>query len=123
MPIGRHTGHRAPSIADKARSARASRTAADLPPIIAELRAAGITSLKGIAKELNIRVVLTPTGRRYWYTSQVTQLLRRLAGVNAQNVQRRPDKFRDLTVLRHQVRAFLRSDRLSLVTCWDPYNP
>jgi hypothetical protein len=49
MPTGRHLGHRAPSIADKARIARANRTAADLVPVIAELRASGITSLNGIA--------------------------------------------------------------------------
>jgi hypothetical protein len=38
MPTGRHLGHRAPSIADKARIARANRTAADLAPSGRELR-------------------------------------------------------------------------------------
>ena len=37
MPTGRHTGHRAPSIADQARVARANQTAAYLAPLIAEL--------------------------------------------------------------------------------------
>jgi hypothetical protein len=50
MPTGRHTGHRAPSIADKARAARANQVANELAPIIAELQAAGVTSLNGIAR-------------------------------------------------------------------------
>jgi hypothetical protein len=62
MPTGRHMGHRAPSIADKARMAHADQAAANLAPIIAELRAAGITSLNGIAEALNERRV--PTGPR-----------------------------------------------------------
>ena len=80
MPTGRHTGHRGPSIADKARSARANRIAADLAPVIAELQAAGVTSLNGIAEALNARGVLTPAGSDHWYASQVARLLKRLAG-------------------------------------------
>jgi hypothetical protein len=53
----------------KARSARANRTAADLAPVIAELRSAGITSKKGIAKALIRRAVRTreasASGGRY----------------------------------------------------------
>ncbi len=60
MPTGRHMGHRPPSIADKTRIARANRTAAELAPVITELRAAGITSLNGIAKALDERRVPTP---------------------------------------------------------------
>jgi hypothetical protein len=41
MPTGRHAGHRAQSIADKARSARANQAANELAPVIAELQAAG----------------------------------------------------------------------------------
>jgi hypothetical protein len=59
MPSGRRR-HRGPSIADKARSARANRIAANLAPIIAELRATGLTSLNGIAAALDRRCV----GRR-----------------------------------------------------------
>jgi hypothetical protein len=62
MLTGRHLGHRAPNIADKARTARAVAKAADLAPVIAELRASGVTSLKGIADELNRRGVPTPAG-------------------------------------------------------------
>jgi hypothetical protein len=48
-------GHRGPSIADKARTARAVAQAVHLAPIIAELQAAGTTSLNGIAEALNAR--------------------------------------------------------------------
>jgi hypothetical protein len=64
MPTGRHLGHRAPNTADVARSARANRTAADLAPIVAELRAAGLTSLNGIAAALNERGV--SNGVQFW---------------------------------------------------------
>jgi hypothetical protein len=80
MPIGRHTSHRAPSIADKARIARANRTALDLAPIITELRASGITSLNAIAEALNERHVPTPGGSGHWHAMQVSRLLKRLAG-------------------------------------------
>jgi hypothetical protein len=60
--------------------ARAAERAAKLAPIIAELKAAGVTRLSGIAAALNSRGVPTPTGRRYWSSSQIAQLLRRLAG-------------------------------------------
>jgi hypothetical protein len=60
MPTGRQIGHRAPNIADKARTARAAAKAADLAPVIAELQAAGITTLRGIADELNRRGVPNP---------------------------------------------------------------
>jgi hypothetical protein len=46
----------------EARKARANRAAADLAPIIAELRAAGITSLTGIAAALEERGVPTARG-------------------------------------------------------------
>jgi Recombinase len=80
MPIGRHMGHRGPSIADKDRTARAVAQAVHLDPIIAELRAAGITSLNGIAEALNERGVPTPGGGRHWHAAQVARLLKRLAG-------------------------------------------
>jgi hypothetical protein len=80
MPPGRHLGHPAPSIADKARTARANRTAANLAPVIAELQAAGITSLNAIAKALDERHVPTPAGSPHWHPMQVARLLRRLAG-------------------------------------------
>jgi recombinase len=58
--------------------ARANQKAAALAPLIAELRATGITSLSGIAVALKGRGVRTPRGNRHWYPSQVAQLLRRL---------------------------------------------
>ena len=79
MPTGRHLGHRAPNIADKARTARAVAQAAGLAPIIAELRASGVTSLKGIADEFNWRGVPTPAGSGHWHAAQVARVLRRLA--------------------------------------------
>jgi hypothetical protein len=78
MPTGRHTGHRAQSIADRARSARANQAAADLAPIIAELRAAGVTSLNDIAAALDERHIPTPGGSKHWHAMQVSRLLRRL---------------------------------------------
>ena len=61
-------------------SARANRMAADLAPVIAELQAAGITSLNGIAAALDERHILTPRGSAHWYAAQVSRLLKRLAG-------------------------------------------
>ena len=43
--------------ATRARIARAAAPTADVPPIIAELQAAGVTSLNGIAKALDARGV------------------------------------------------------------------
>jgi hypothetical protein len=80
MPHGRHLGHRGPSIADRARTARAVAKATDLAPLIAEIQARGITSLNGIAAALNERAVPTPGGRGRWYAAQVARVLSRLAG-------------------------------------------
>jgi hypothetical protein len=49
------------------RQARADQKAADLAPTIAELRAAGVTSLNGSADALNARGVPTAAGSRHWY--------------------------------------------------------
>jgi hypothetical protein len=62
------------------RQARADQRAAELAPIIAELRAAGITSFKAIAAALNKRGVATAAGSDVWHPMQVSRLLRRLAG-------------------------------------------
>ena len=64
----------------KARQARAVARAAELAPVIAELRVAGITTRKGIAAALNQRGFPTPQGRGRWYPMQVSRVLRRLAG-------------------------------------------
>jgi hypothetical protein len=80
MPTGRQMGHRAPSSADKARTARAIAKAADLAPIVRELQANGVTSLNGIAAALNARGVPTPAGSGHWHAAQVARVLKRLAG-------------------------------------------
>jgi hypothetical protein len=64
----------------QARQARAVARAADLAPVINELRAAGITTRKGIAAALNQRGVPTPWDRGRWYPMQVSRVLRWLAG-------------------------------------------
>jgi hypothetical protein len=66
--------------AREARQARANERAASLAAIVSQLRAAGITSLNGIAEALNARRVLTPAGSDRWYAIQVSRLLRRLGG-------------------------------------------
>jgi hypothetical protein len=58
--------------------ARANRIAAEVAPVIAELRAAGITSKKGLAKALNRRAVRTPRGTGEWRPIQVARVLARL---------------------------------------------
>jgi hypothetical protein len=62
-----------------ARQTRANKRAADLAPIIAELRAAGITRLTGITEALNKRGIPTARGSGPWYHAQVRRLLARLA--------------------------------------------
>jgi hypothetical protein len=73
FPPGAH------QAASEARIARADARAADVAPIIAEIRAAGITSLNGIAKGLKARGIPTPRGRGNWHPTQVGRLLKRLA--------------------------------------------
>jgi hypothetical protein len=48
----------------------------DYAPVIAELQAAGTTTLRGIAAELNNRVIPTATGT--WHAAQVSRLLARM---------------------------------------------
>ena len=55
----------------------ADRHARDLSPVIADIRAAGCTSLRAIAAELNARGMLTRRGG-LWHVSTVRNLLRRL---------------------------------------------
>jgi hypothetical protein len=62
----------------RAHAANADARAAALAPTIAEIRASGITTLKGIATALNERNIPTPTGRKTWQAVQVRRLLARL---------------------------------------------
>jgi hypothetical protein len=64
----------------EAGAARANQVAAELAPVIAELRAAGITSKMGIAKALNMRGIPTPRGVGEWRPIQVARVLARLPG-------------------------------------------
>lgn len=58
-------------------AANAEAFAADLAPVIADIRAQGITTLRGIAGALNDRGMLTRRGGR-WKVSNVKGLLGRL---------------------------------------------
>jgi Recombinase len=53
--------------------------ARDSAPIVRELQAAGATSLRGIADELNSRGIWTPRGGQ-WLAGSVSQLLARIGG-------------------------------------------
>jgi hypothetical protein len=64
----------------KARTAQADARAADLAPIVKELQASGLTSLRGIAAALNARGIQTPRGKGRWQAGTVNQLLARLPG-------------------------------------------
>jgi hypothetical protein len=63
---------------NEVRSSRARRFAADLSPIIKGIQEAGITTLRGIADELNRRGVLTASCEGKWRPSMVWRLLHRL---------------------------------------------
>jgi hypothetical protein len=60
----------------EARQARADQKTAELAPAVAELRAAGVTSLRGIARALNERGIQPPRGHG-WQATQVRRLLAR----------------------------------------------
>jgi hypothetical protein len=62
----------------KARTARADAQAAELAPTIEALRAAGITTLRGIAAALNERGIPTARGRGKWEATKVRRVLARL---------------------------------------------
>jgi hypothetical protein len=49
--------------------------AADLAPVIAEIRAAGVTSLGGIARELSARHIPATRGGAKWSAEQVRRVL------------------------------------------------
>jgi DNA invertase Pin-like site-specific DNA recombinase len=65
-------------LAAEAIQARADAKAADIAPIIAELRAAGVTSRTGIAAGLNDKGIPTPRGNGEWTATQVSRVLERL---------------------------------------------
>jgi DNA invertase Pin-like site-specific DNA recombinase len=63
--------------ARQARSASADARAADLAPVIEDIRAAGAISLSDLAKELNARDISAPRGGQ-WSAAQVRLLVKRL---------------------------------------------
>ncbi|MDO9714396.1 recombinase family protein [Paracraurococcus lichenis] len=62
-----------------AKSEQATACAVDLAPILAEIRAAGVTTLEGVAKALTARGIPTPSGREAWYPATVRRLQMRAA--------------------------------------------
>jgi hypothetical protein len=69
---------KARAAARRARKVRANERAADLAPIIIELQASGMTTLRAFAAALNDRHVPTPNKRGKWRPEQVSRLLHRL---------------------------------------------
>ena len=69
--------HEARKAGNAARTAIAAAKAADLAPIIAELRAAGATSLRAIAAGLNERGIPTASGKANWSAMQVARVVAR----------------------------------------------
>jgi DNA invertase Pin-like site-specific DNA recombinase len=61
----------------KANAASARKTAHSLKPIIQQLRADGITTVRAITEALNARKIQTPQGRQ-WHSTSVHRLLARL---------------------------------------------
>jgi hypothetical protein len=58
--------------------ARADARASRLAPIVAEIKASGVTSWYGIAMVLNKRGVPTATGRGIWEPGQVRRAMARI---------------------------------------------
>jgi hypothetical protein len=63
----------------EARRQRTDLAVADPASAIADLRASGVTSLRGIAAVLNERGIPTVAGSGRWYHTQVARVLARLA--------------------------------------------
>ena len=71
----RQAGRDRTAKANAARTARAYARAAEVAPIVAELQAAGVSSLNGIARALNERGIRTATGKGKWEAVQVRRVL------------------------------------------------
>jgi DNA invertase Pin-like site-specific DNA recombinase len=65
-------------LATEAIQARAAAKAADIAPIIEELRAAGVTSQTALAKGLTEKGIPTPRGSGEWTATQIARVLERL---------------------------------------------
>jgi DNA invertase Pin-like site-specific DNA recombinase len=73
VPTGKHR-----AMSAKAKQERSAARAADIAPTIAELQAAGATSLRAIASGLNERSIPTARGTGEWSAVQVARVLERL---------------------------------------------
>jgi hypothetical protein len=69
--------------ARKVSAARADARAVALAPVVAEIKARGITGPYAIAVALSERGIRTARGHRYWMASQVRTLLDRLDRLSA----------------------------------------
>lgn len=76
MPSRRQEQHRATARAVRANKGKADLFAANVLPIVAQVRAAGITTLEGIAAALNARGIKTARGG-HWHPTTVRNLLAR----------------------------------------------
>ena len=79
-------GNRGVKLTNAARAAgravlveQAKSRAEDLAPVIAELRAAGVASLRGLAAALTARSIPTASGKGKWSAVQVGRVMARLA--------------------------------------------
>lgn len=82
---GRRAGHRIEDHAERGRqrsaevrTARADALASDRSEVVARIRAEGVTSLQGIARELNARSIPAPRGGT-WSAGQVRRVLLRMS--------------------------------------------
>jgi len=64
------------AAARAARSAKVAPVAQATRIVIAEIQAAGVTSLSGIARALEARGIKTPSGKGAWHARQVSRLLK-----------------------------------------------
>ena len=63
------------SVGNAVKAAKAAKRKADLLPMIEDIQAAGVTTLSGIARELNAREVPTAWGKGEWAATQVKRLV------------------------------------------------
>jgi len=83
MPIKAGATTQAREAGRLACMAKADARAVSLAPIIAEIRASGITTPYAIAAALTARGIPTATGRRFWLAGPVRSLLSRLDRLSA----------------------------------------
>jgi hypothetical protein len=84
MPIKAVPTPQAREAARRASIARADARAVALAPVIAEIRASGITEAYAIAAALTARGIPTARGYSFWMAGPVRSLLNRLGALNSQ---------------------------------------